>query len=329
MELLDKALPFISIGTLVVVVVTLFIAARTWRTVRRVLALSERRIRFLQEEQERLAFLREERQSLLEELRRERQGRPDAAQQYVGRSKRGDLPTDEEQRGQERRPEGDRVDAQQEADGVLPAHGGAEKEEEDEEISRDGFSLNLVRWGSIAFVLAGVVRLILGFLVVEHLEAGAGPILVLLVIALLLVAVGLVGLHTLQKDSYGLIGWVGFYTVLVAVAARIWATGGLLLSGILLSGGELYAQLVSVGFWSVAVGLVLYGAATIQARVLPRWYGALLVIFMPLAKVFGEDIGSIWEGIVLLLLGYALWLQRGHQPNVNVWKVVGSFFHCL
>lgn len=39
--------------------------------------------------------------------------------------------------------------------------------------------------------------------------------------------------------------------------------------------------LVAVGVLGLLVGLVLYGAATLQARVLPRWCGILFIIFMP------------------------------------------------
>jgi hypothetical protein len=133
----------------------------------------------------------------------------------------------------------------------------------------------------------------------------------LLIVALLLTAVGVVGLHALQRESYGLIGRVGFYTVLVTIAARI------LGSAVLLSGSEALVWLVLVGLWGMIVGFMLYGAATVQARVLPRWYGVLLIVFQPLALVLGNA-GNIWEGLVLLLLGYVLWLRKNasdEQPS--------------
>jgi hypothetical protein len=37
-----------------------------------------------------------------------------------------------------------------------------------------------------------------------------------LVVALLLMPVGLVGLHALQRRSYGLLGWAGFWMALVS-----------------------------------------------------------------------------------------------------------------
>jgi uncharacterized membrane protein len=59
------------------------------------------------------------------------------------------------------------------------------------------------------------------------------------------------------------------------------------------------------------VGLVLYGAATLQARVLPHWYGILLILLMPGTILFGAlmpgNYSIIWNGLVWVALGYALW----------------------
>jgi hypothetical protein len=66
----------------------------------------------------------------------------------------------------------------------------------------------LIRWGAIGFMLGGVMWVVLGLgAVVGYLQAIPGrEDVVLFVIALLLTAAGLVGLHTLQSYSYGLLG---------------------------------------------------------------------------------------------------------------------------
>ena len=64
------------------------------------------------------------------------------------------------------------------------------------------------------------------------------------------------------------------------------------------------------------VGFVLYGIATLRARVLPRWYGLALIgsalpfvlpVSLPLA-IYG--ITTLY-GLILLVLGYVLWLRWG------------------
>jgi hypothetical protein len=127
---------------------------------------------------------------------------------------------------------------------------------------------------------------------------------VLFVIALLLTATGLVGLHALQNDSYGLLGRTGFYIALAAVAARI------LGAVVFLAGSSALEWISFPGTLAMLVGFVLYGAATVQARVLPRWYGLALIVSMPVSLPLATY-GTTLFGLILLVLGYVLWLRRG------------------
>jgi hypothetical protein len=56
-------------------------------------------------------------------------------------------------------------------------------------------------------------------------------------------------------------------------------------------------------------GFVLYGVATVQARVLPRWYGLALIAALPVTLTLATY-GTTLFGLILLVLGYALW-SRG------------------
>ena len=81
--------------------------------------------------------------------------------------------------------------------------------------------------------------------------------------------------------------------------------------------GPLAGTLSPIGFLVLMVGLVLYGAATLQARVLPRWCGIGFMIFGPIAFVPWEY-SVVLAGLVVLALGYALWSRRGtatEQPS--------------
>ncbi len=133
---------------------------------------------------------------------------------------------------------------------------------------------NLVRWGAISFLLGGLVWVVCGLLIVFGSRImGPRPVyFFLFVVALLLTSAGLIGLHTLQEGSYRLIGQVGLYTVLLAFAFQ--ALGMV----VLLSGSSALVWLVSpVGLLVKLVGFVLYGVATLQAKVLPRWSGVALI----------------------------------------------------
>jgi hypothetical protein len=72
--------------------------------------------------------------------------------------------------------------------------------------------------------------------------------------------------------------------------------------------------LVPIGVLGTLVGEVLYGAATLQARVLPRWCGILFILLMPVtilaSYLLWDATPVLWTGLVWLALGYGLWLHR-------------------
>jgi hypothetical protein len=77
------------------------------------------------------------------------------------------------------------------------------------------------------------------------------------------------------------------------------------------------------------VGFVLYGAATLQARVLPRWCGVGFIVGLPvwrgigtvseygglLGGTIGWTLGGILFGLLWLALGYVLWSESGAEAE--------------
>jgi hypothetical protein len=155
-------------------------------------------------------------------------------------------------------------------------------------------------------MLGGVMWVVLGLsALVGYLQVIPGrEDVVLFVVALMFTAVGLVGLHSLHKGSYGFLGRAGFYIALAAVAARI------LGAVVFLAGSSALEWISSPGTLGMLVGFVLYGVATLQARVLPRWYGLALIVALPVGLPLA-GYGTMLFGLILLVLGYVLWLRRG------------------
>ncbi len=170
-------------------------------------------------------------------------------------------------------------------------------------------SSDLIRWGGLAAMLSGVVWIAQGLLALTVADPDTASWLdALFVVAVLLALAGLVGLHTLQKGNYGRVGRAGFYTVIVASVAQIL---GLV---VLLAGSEALVWLLPLGSLGVLVGFVLYGVATLQARVLPRWCGIGLIAGVPVTIALG-DLGNILFGLLWLALGYVLWSQRSQAAQ--------------
>src|SRR5215208_2807846 len=167
-------------------------------------------------------------------------------------------------------------------------------------------SSGLVRWGAIGLMLDGVVWVVLGlFAVLGYLRAIPGrEDVVLLIIALLLTAAGLVGLHALQNARYGFFGRAGFWIALASLVAR--ALG----AGVYLAGSSALAWIsYPWGTIGMLVGFVAYGVASMRARVLPRWYGLALIVSMPISLPLGAY-GTTLFGLIMGVLGYALWSRK-------------------
>src|SRR5919107_4268034 len=168
-------------------------------------------------------------------------------------------------------------------------------------------SSGLVRWGAISLMLGGVVWVVLGLsAVLGLLQAIPGrEDVVLLIVALLLTAAGLVGLHALQRDRQGLLGKAGLYIAVASLLAR--ALG----AGVYLAGSSALDWIsYPWGTIGMLVGFVMYGAATMRARVLPLWYGFALIVSVPMSLPLGAY-GTTLFGFIMLALGYALWSRQG------------------
>jgi len=163
----------------------------------------------------------------------------------------------------------------------------------------------LIRRGAMGFMLGGAAWTVLGLSAVfGYLQAIPGrEDVVLFVVALLLTAAGLVALHALQGESYGPLGRAGFYVALAALAARV------LGAVVFLAGSSALEWLSLPGTVGMTVGFVLYGLATLQAGLLPRWYGVALILCMPVSLPLATY-GTALFGLILVMLGYGLWSRK-------------------
>lgn len=182
----------------------------------------------------------------------------------------------------------------------------------------------LIRLGGLAAMVGGV--LFLAFPLLGYGLAGfthpffyrvEEVLLFLIVIALLLVPIGMVGFHALQRHSYGRIGLAGFWLVVVASLVVAFGVADYFIWGDFLQ--EAPPVWLGWGVLGLVVGFVLYGAATLQAKVLPRWCGVAFIAAVPVALALSGPLpfSSMFGvfGLAWLALGYTLWRRRGAQAQ--------------
>ena len=166
-----------------------------------------------------------------------------------------------------------------------------------------------------------------------------------LAVALLLVTVGMVGFHAMHRQSYvRSMGRAGFWSVVVGSLMVV--LGGAVFFTLGKAGDYLQATPplvwmalglagLVVGFLGLVVGHPLYGVATLQAKVLPRWCGVAFIAAIPGGLAFsllwillafvasyepflsfsGVSTFMVF-GLAWLALGYALWVRR-EAPSVQ------------
>lgn len=209
---------------------------------------------------------------------------------------------------------------------------------------------NLVRWAGLSAVAAGAIFAGIqpihppDFLPSVTTTAWAMIMPLKLAMCLLFLA-GITGLYARQVAKAGWLGLVGFLALSLSWAlqtAFIFAEAFILpvlaptapqfvesFLGIVngfpgeMNIGALPAVYGVVGLLYM-LGGVLFGIATLRARVLPRWAGGLLAVaaaVTPAAALLPHVIqryAAVPVGIAFIWLGYALWSERRQEAGQPV-----------
>ena len=187
-----------------------------------------------------------------------------------------------------------------------------------------------IRWSGLATVLAGVLFLIVEFLELFALDlenlgaqAATGTFAFwagLFLLTTVLLLLGLVGLYFYQSEAAGVLGLAGF---LVAFLGTVLAAGAswALLFAVPLAPEVLGTPWLFLSFLIFTVGWLLFGVATLRARVFPRATAVLLMVgaVLLLIPLMGWANPYIMRHLVLSVavawLGFDLFTGRVAQPE--------------
>jgi len=202
-------------------------------------------------------------------------------------------------------------------------------------------SSNLIRWSGLAALVGSVLLVVLD--VAEFVLIGGQPesvaaatsaltiVRVSYIMAIALITLGLVGLYARQAEQAGSLGLIAFLVAFIGtlmVAGAQWSAAfigpwlaevapelldsepsGVLIAGFMLS------------FALLALGWLLFGLASLRARVLPRGAAVLLMVGAALffvILILELPASTLVLGVALAWMGYALWTGAGEtavQPR--------------
>ena len=200
---------------------------------------------------------------------------------------------------------------------------------------------NLIRWSGLAAALGGGLHIVGALLhpVGEDLASITHPNYVsahlVLWASTILLLLGLAGLYSGQAEESGWLGLLGFVLsflgvavvsgliAMVSIAVPLIAAEMPALVDQAMTPPAFTLPFIALGF---GLGMILFGVATIRARVLPRWAGWLVIIGTLLQMAEGSPIdeavlhvivttGRVLFGLGLAWMGYGLWAGKRQEAE--------------
>jgi hypothetical protein len=127
------------------------------------------------------------------------------------------------------------------------------------------------------------------------------------------------GLYAYQSDKAGVLGLAGYTLTVTSLVLNVCFRFSETFIGTILMAGYPdaitaivqgpYSTVQSITFALFLAGYVLFGIATLRARMLPRWAAWLLILGTIISfalMMLPVNIGAIVSGIALIWMGYAL-----------------------
>ncbi len=205
---------------------------------------------------------------------------------------------------------------------------------------------SLIRWAGLAALVAGIIFAGIQPIhppdVVASVNTGAWAIITSVkTVMCLLFLIGITGIYARQVEEAGWLGLAGFLLLIVCwwlqtsfvfaeafIAPPLARTAPGFVDGLLgisygHTGGIDLGALPAI--YSLGIGIpymlggLLFGIATLRARVLPRWPAGLLAVaalLTPAAALLPHAIqrlAAIPVALAIAWLGYALWSERRGQ----------------
>lgn len=183
---------------------------------------------------------------------------------------------------------------------------------------------NAVRWLGLLAVIGGICRLLMTPL---ELVWGTDSTIALIiggVTGSVFIIVGTAGIYLYQAEKAGILGFIGFFltmlgNILVCTMVMIALFVNTALQDPQVLEQDLPGPVVPIRIImmvAINLGYILFGIATLRAKVLPRWGGALMILLVLMTFIpYTEYLFAVVWGLFNIGLGWAVWSKSNDSEN--------------
>lgn len=192
---------------------------------------------------------------------------------------------------------------------------------------------NLIRWSGLAALAGGALFVIGDLLGLASISeesfaktAATGTFILqqlMFLLGMVLILFGLFGLYASQSEAAGTLGLVGFLVAFLGTALAAGASWAqTFIAPLLATEAPEFLETEPFGFvlsfTIFALGWLLFGVATLRARVYPRWAAVLLIVGAVITFFPFLPTPAVVLGVAVACLGFLLFTGRGasaEQPS--------------
>lgn len=187
---------------------------------------------------------------------------------------------------------------------------------------------NVVRWLGMLAVIGGLFRLLMTPL---ELVWGVDNTIALIIGGItgsVFIIIGTAGIYLYQAEKAGILGFIGFLittlgNILVCSMVMISLFVNTALKDPQILEQDLPGPIVPIRLIMIItlnLGYILFGIATLRAKTLPRWGGALMILLVLMTFIpYTDYLFAVVWGLFHIGLGWAVWSRsKGSEKKVEL-----------
>ncbi|KAA9022572.1 hypothetical protein [Niallia endozanthoxylica] len=183
---------------------------------------------------------------------------------------------------------------------------------------------NAIRWLGLLAVIGGICRLLMTPLELVWGTDNTMALIIGGVTGSVFIIIGTAGIYLYQAEKAGILGFIGFFittlgNILVCTMVMISLFVNTALQDPQVLEQDLPGPVVPIRIImmiAMNLGYILFGIATLRAKVLPRWGGALMILLVLMTFIpYTEYLFAVVWGLFNIGLGWAVWSKSNGSEN--------------